>query len=228
MLSKTTFFILLLVLLGVGLISLFPTKANASTFEEQVVTLINEQRQKQNLSLFTTSDKLSQSATTHNNLMATCSKSYGTSSCFKHQVTILGEQSLLSRVQATGYAVRSISENIAWGQTTPSAVVTSWMGSSGHKANILGNYKDIGCGYIDSQNGSYKGMFWTCNFGSSQPTSLTITPTRAATATPTSRPAITMTPTPTTRPSLITPTPTSGVTQKPWWCVYVPDYPLCK
>lgn len=36
-------------------------------------------------------------------------------------------------------------ENIAWGYTTASSVMTAWMGSSGHRANILGSqYGGIG------------------------------------------------------------------------------------
>ena len=38
-------------------------------------------------------------------------------------------------------------ENIAMGQPTPESVVTAWMNSPGHKANILNaNYTHIGVG----------------------------------------------------------------------------------
>lgn len=41
----------------------------------------------------------------------------------------------------------SAGENIAYGQKTPARVMKSWMGSSGHKANILnGKYHKIGIG----------------------------------------------------------------------------------
>lgn len=44
-------------------------------------------------------------------------------------------------------------ENIAMGQTTPKRVMSSWMNSSGHKANILSDYFGkigIGCYYADN------------------------------------------------------------------------------
>jgi len=35
-------------------------------------------------------------------------------------------------------------ENLAGGQATPSAVMTSWKNSAGHNANMLGNFKRVG------------------------------------------------------------------------------------
>ena len=49
---------------------------------------------------------------------------------------------------------RGAGENIAWGQSTPQAVVTGWMNSPGHKANILGNYTHIGVG-VEKSGGRY-------------------------------------------------------------------------
>jgi uncharacterized protein YkwD len=44
----------------------------------------------------------------------------------------------------------SAAENVAYGYT-PSTVTTGWMGSAGHRANILGDFTDIGIGYqVDS------------------------------------------------------------------------------
>ncbi len=46
-------------------------------------------------------------------------------------------------------------ENIAMGQYSPSEVMTSWMNSDGHKANILnGNYRSMGVGYVEA-DGTY-------------------------------------------------------------------------
>ncbi len=41
------------------------------------------------------------------------------------------------RIKATGYVTRLSAENIAHGQATGSAVIASWMASSGHRENIL-------------------------------------------------------------------------------------------
>lgn len=53
-------------------------------------------------------------------------------------------------------------ENIAWGQTSPSGVMNSWMNSSGHRANILNsNYTTIGIGAVEINGENY----WVQCFG---------------------------------------------------------------
>ncbi len=50
-------------------------------------------------------------------------------------------------------------ENVAAGQTTPKAAFTSWMNSSGHRANIeQGRATHTGFGYAKSSSGKY---YWT-------------------------------------------------------------------
>jgi uncharacterized YkwD family protein len=62
-----------------------------------------------------------------------------------------------------GIQYTAAGENIAAGHTTPSAVMTGWMNSSGHKANILSdNFTQIGVGYIKGTTG-YK-TYWTQMF----------------------------------------------------------------
>ena len=67
-------------------------------------------------------------------------------SCF----TVLGKN---------GVSYSGAGEHIANGQRTPEAVVTAWMNSPGHKANVLSpSYKNIGVGvYIDP----YGRVYWT-------------------------------------------------------------------
>ncbi len=67
------------------------------------------------------------------------------------------------RAVAAGYAYRKVAENIAAGQRTAEEVVRGWMGSPGHRANILdGDLTQIGVGRADG--GSY-GVYWTQVFG---------------------------------------------------------------
>ncbi len=67
------------------------------------------------------------------------------------------------RAVAAGYAYRKVAENIAAGQRTADEVVRGWMGSPGHRANILdGDLTQIGVGRADG--GSY-GVYWTQVFG---------------------------------------------------------------
>jgi uncharacterized protein YkwD len=88
------------------------------------------------------------------------------------------------RMQAAGYHASSTAENIAAGYGTPSAVITGWVNSSGHRANILNaSRREFGVGYEysgdsntdrfddngdctqDNSGGPY-GSYWTQNFGS--------------------------------------------------------------
>ena len=51
-------------------------------------------------------------------------------------------------------------ENIAAGQPTPEEVMNSWLGSAGHKANILSpEYTKMGLGYSTGGGGAY-GHYW--------------------------------------------------------------------
>jgi uncharacterized protein YkwD len=47
-------------------------------------------------------------------------------------------------VRHRGYRYSSVGENLAMGQTAARQVVAQWMASPGHRANILGNYRDTG------------------------------------------------------------------------------------
>ncbi len=68
-----------------------------------------------------------------------------------------------NRTASAGWA--STGENIAWGYTTPSAVVTAWMKSSGHKANILGkSFTGLGVGFASGCSKTY----WVQIFGLSK------------------------------------------------------------
>lgn len=55
------------------------------------------------------------------------------------------------RLQAGQISYRTWGENIAYYYKTPEAVMTGWMNSSGHKANILnGKFGKIGVGYYQN------------------------------------------------------------------------------
>ena len=65
-------------------------------------------------------------------------------------------------IKAFGLSYRSAGENIAKGQKDAQAVVTAWMNSSGHRANILNSgYTQIGVGYAVDSNGT---PYWTQMF----------------------------------------------------------------
>lgn len=53
-----------------------------------------------------------------------------------------------------GIGYRTCGENIAWGQRSPEEVVTAWMNSPGHRANILNaGYTKLGVGYAQNERG---------------------------------------------------------------------------
>lgn len=47
----------------------------------------------------------------------------------------------------------SVGENVAMGQVSVAEVTTYWMSSSGHRANILGQYTKIGCAGYQGTDG---------------------------------------------------------------------------
>ncbi len=69
------------------------------------------------------------------------------------------------RLDQAGFAGGGWGENIAAGQSSPAAVVQSWLDSDGHCANMLnGGFAQIGMGYANV-NGSQYGHYWTQTFG---------------------------------------------------------------
>ncbi|WEO99270.1 CAP domain-containing protein [Streptomyces sp. FXJ1.172] len=67
------------------------------------------------------------------------------------------------RAAAAGSRRRTIGENIACGQRSPAEVVTGWMNSPGHRANILKReFGHIGVGFA---GGGRAGTYWCQLFG---------------------------------------------------------------
>jgi uncharacterized protein YkwD/chitodextrinase len=65
------------------------------------------------------------------------------------------------RVQACGYPGSGAGENIAYGYTTPEAVMAGWLNSPGHKANIENpSYRVIGVGSAGATR-----VYWSQDFG---------------------------------------------------------------
>jgi len=70
------------------------------------------------------------------------------------------------RANRAGYVGwTSLGENVAVGYTTVDAVMTGWMNSAGHRANLLnGGYTHVGVGLAYSASGR---AYWTQDFGAS-------------------------------------------------------------
>jgi uncharacterized protein YkwD len=61
-------------------------------------------------------------------------------------------------IESVGYEYINAGENLAYGFKTNEGVINGWMNSQKHRDNVLGDYKDVGFGYANSDNfqgGSY-------------------------------------------------------------------------
>lgn len=125
----------------------------AGDYAVQLVALVNAQRAAAGLSPLVEDARLDAAASTHNYSMSELG-------CFAHVCP--GEGDPTQRMRAAGYRVQASAENIGAGYQTPQEMITGWMGSPGHRANVLGNYTDIGCAYL--RVGSAWDTYWTCDF----------------------------------------------------------------
>lgn len=104
-----------------------------NTQENEVVRLVNQERQRRGLRPLSVNEKLMADARSWSNTQASRSRMYH------------------SRM---GYA-----ENVAYGQPTPQSVVRDWMNSPGHRRNILApSRSQIGVGMAYSSGGR---PYWT-------------------------------------------------------------------
>jgi uncharacterized protein YkwD len=118
-------------------------------FEQRVIELTNGERVERGLAPLKSNGELNEAADRHAEDMAA-------NRYFSH-VGLDGDRAW-DRAEEVGYSSSGFGENIARGQPSPEAVVTAWMNSSGHRANILNtNYRDIGVGYESG--------YWVQNFG---------------------------------------------------------------
>ena len=124
--------------------------SSVTSFEREVVRLVNEHRVQNGLQPLTENWELSRVARYKSQDMVD-------NRYFSHTSPTYG--SPFQMIRAFGLSYRTAGENIAYGQRTPQAVVNAWMNSSGHRANILNaSYTQIGVGYVAN------GHYWTQMF----------------------------------------------------------------
>ena len=126
----------------------------------QVLALTNAERAKVGCGALTIHNTLAIVAQAHAQDMAE-------NDFFDHNS--LNGASPFDRMHNAGYNYSSAAENIAAGYATPASVVAGWMGSSGHRANILNcNYTQMGVGYykLDNDTGNINYVhYWVQDFG---------------------------------------------------------------
>lgn len=115
----------------------------------EVISLTNSQRKNAGLSNLKENIQLSKLAQLKAEDMAK-------NGYFSHNSPTYG--SAFDMLKTFGISYRTAGENIAKGQKTAQSVMNGWMGSSGHRANILNSsYSEIGVGYASDAKGN---TFW--------------------------------------------------------------------
>jgi uncharacterized protein YkwD len=127
--------------------------SSTTTLANQVVSLTNKYRVKHHCAKVRNGPNLAKSARAHSAYQAKRSVMTHTGS---------GGTNFVTRARRASY-YHAIGENVAYGYTTASAVVTAWMKSPGHRANIL-NCKAKAVGVGVAYNGR-RVPYWTQVFG---------------------------------------------------------------
>lgn len=139
----------------------------SEAFELELIRLVNQERISRGLHPLQRNRTLTDAARAHNydminNGFFSHTGSNGSSSA---------DRACLQGYPPYGWGDCYVGENIAAGYSTALQVFNGWMGSSGHRANILNTkYREIGVGY--TVGGSY-GHYWTMDFGA-QPDTLSV------------------------------------------------------
>ncbi|WP_208007582.1 CAP domain-containing protein [Labedella endophytica] len=119
-----------------------PTAATAETATQSVIRITNEHRAANGRKALTPERSLNHLAQAWANKMSADGKMVHSTNAWR------------SGSATPGYTL-CCGENIAYGYTSPGTMVKAWMGSSGHRANILdARYTHIGVGY------NAKGHYW--------------------------------------------------------------------
>lgn len=130
-----------------------PNIADVKAIENEVIRLVNIERSKNGLSGLTSDWQLSRVARYKSTDMR--DKNY-----FSHYSPTYGDP--FKMMHDFGINFYAAGENIAMGQQTPAAVMTAWMNSPGHRANILNpQYNEIGVGIAKTSSGV---IYWTQEF----------------------------------------------------------------
>lgn len=136
-----------------GQVIKIPDLSNIKSFQEEVVRLTNVERSKVGVAPLTSDWKISRVARYKANDMRD-------NNYFSHYSPTYGDPFVM--MQDFGISFNKAAENIAARQSTPSAVVQSWMNSDSHRENMLSPaYKKLGVGY---SSGGYLGTYWVQMF----------------------------------------------------------------
>jgi uncharacterized protein YkwD len=119
-----------------------------------VIALTNQQRAAAGLGALSTDGRLTAAAQRSSNDQAAHETMSHTGS---------DGSTVATRATAAGYHWHIIGENVAVGYESATSVMTGWMNSAGHRANILNpQFKNIGVSVTAAADGT---LFWTMVLG---------------------------------------------------------------
>lgn len=129
---------------------------NPATVASDIARYTNEARARNGLPALRPSSMLMEAARIHAEQMASRQQD-------AHTISGARYPTMQSRLDAVGYPYMQAAENIAWNQRSAQEVVTTWMNSPGHRANILDRgLTEIGAAMARSSKGE---PYWIQVFG---------------------------------------------------------------
>lgn len=138
-----------------------PAAKNASGLVEEMVCLVNWARSQNGLRPLTGDRRLEQAARLKLADNVRCGE-FSHTACGKEFTAVFGQAK---------YRGRRLGENLAWGQgalSAPRRIMSAWLASSGHRANIL-SPKFTQLGLARRSEGAFLGMngvtLWAQTFG---------------------------------------------------------------
>jgi uncharacterized protein YkwD len=146
-----------------------PTATRGNTaIELRIIQLVNSYRATNGLPQLAVNGLLNVAADLHSGDMAAIGSRYGPNVGMQHTLYGTLRPEVTDRLAWAGYDNWTYSyawgENIAYGYTSAAAVMTAWMNSPGHRANILNSsFTEIG---VSVRVGTDGILYFTQNFGS--------------------------------------------------------------
>lgn len=133
-----------------------PPNSPLSEFELAIVQYTNQERGRVGLAPLAVNTRLTDAARHHARNMAAFEN-------MSHTVSGADLPDPASRLRYYGYSYRLWGENIAWNYPTAQSVVSAWINSPGHRANMLNpEFTEIGVGVAYSSRGE---PYYAQNFG---------------------------------------------------------------
>ncbi|HSQ58384.1 MAG TPA: CAP domain-containing protein [Gemmata sp.] len=142
------------------------TRGNTA-IELQIIQLVNSYRASNGLPALAVNARLNVAAQLHSVDMARIGSIYGPNIGMQHTLYGTTRPEVTDRLAAAGYDNWTTSyawgENIAYGYTSAASVMTAWMNSPGHRANILNStFTEIGVSVWAGTDGT---LYFTQDFG---------------------------------------------------------------